>query len=84
MPIPLTNVRRHEALLTAGQTSGGIKEIMPVAEIIRQLTAEAETVLSPGPSFTLTKKSVGGNNDVCSWQHSSDVSDQTQGLPGTP
>ena len=43
--------RRHETLLTAGQTSGGIKEILPVAEIIRQLTAEAETVLSRGPSF---------------------------------
>jgi len=36
-------------LLTAGQTSGGIKEILPVAEIIRQLTAEAEALLSPGP-----------------------------------
>jgi enoyl-[acyl-carrier protein] reductase II len=43
--------RRHETLLTAGQTSGGIKEILPVAEIIRQLTAEAETVLSQGPSL---------------------------------
>src|SRR4051812_44628202 len=32
--------RRHETLLTAGQTSGGIKEILPVAEIIRQLSAE--------------------------------------------
>ena len=43
--------RRHETLLTAGQTSGGIKEILPVAEIIRQLTAEAATVLSRGPSI---------------------------------
>jgi nitronate monooxygenase/enoyl-[acyl-carrier protein] reductase II len=33
--------RRDETLLTAGQTSGGIKEILSVAEIIRQLTAEA-------------------------------------------
>jgi enoyl-[acyl-carrier protein] reductase II len=41
--------RRHETLLTAGQTSGGIKEILSVAEIIRQLTAEAEAVLSLGP-----------------------------------
>jgi len=41
--------RRHETLLTAGQTSGGIKGILPVAEIIRQLTAEAETALSRGP-----------------------------------
>jgi enoyl-[acyl-carrier protein] reductase II len=41
--------RRHETLLTAGQTSGGIKEILSVAEIIRQLTAEAEAILSLGP-----------------------------------
>jgi NAD(P)H-dependent flavin oxidoreductase YrpB (nitropropane dioxygenase family) len=41
--------RRHETLLTAGQTSGGIKESLPVAEIIRQLTAEAEAALSRGP-----------------------------------
>jgi enoyl-[acyl-carrier protein] reductase II len=41
--------RRHETLLTAGQTSGGIKEILPVAEIIRRLTAEAEALLSQGP-----------------------------------
>ena len=38
--------RRHEMLLTAGQTAGGIKEILPVAEIIRQLSAEAEALLS--------------------------------------
>jgi NAD(P)H-dependent flavin oxidoreductase YrpB (nitropropane dioxygenase family) len=43
--------RRHETLLTAGQTAGGIKEILPVAEIIRRLIAEAETALSRGPSF---------------------------------
>lgn len=41
--------RRHEMLLTAGQTSGGIKEILPVAEIIRQLITEAEASLSRGP-----------------------------------
>jgi NAD(P)H-dependent flavin oxidoreductase YrpB (nitropropane dioxygenase family) len=41
--------RRYEMLLTAGQTSGGIKEILPVAEIIRRLTAEAEALLSRGP-----------------------------------
>jgi nitronate monooxygenase/enoyl-[acyl-carrier protein] reductase II len=38
--------RRHETLLTAGQTSGGIKEILPVAEIIRKLTEEAEVALA--------------------------------------
>ena len=40
--------RRHETLLTAGQTSGGIKEILSVAEIIRQLVGEAEAALSRG------------------------------------
>jgi nitronate monooxygenase/enoyl-[acyl-carrier protein] reductase II len=38
--------RRHETLLTAGQTAGGIKDIVPVAEIVRQLIAEAEAALS--------------------------------------
>lgn len=37
--------RRHEVLLTAGQTSGGIKTVLPVAEILRQLIAEAEAQL---------------------------------------
>ncbi len=41
--------RRHQMLLTSGQTSGGIKEILPVSVIIRQLTAEAEVLLSRGP-----------------------------------
>jgi hypothetical protein len=36
-------------LLTAGQTAGGIKEILPVAEIIRQLSEEAEALLSAAP-----------------------------------
>jgi NAD(P)H-dependent flavin oxidoreductase YrpB (nitropropane dioxygenase family) len=40
--------RRHETLLTAGQTSGGIKEILSVAEIIRRLIAETEVSLSRG------------------------------------
>jgi len=38
--------RPHETLLTAGQTAGGIKDILPVAEIIRRLVAEAEAALS--------------------------------------
>ena len=33
-------------LLTAGQTAGGIKEILPVAEIMRRLVAETEAALS--------------------------------------
>jgi NAD(P)H-dependent flavin oxidoreductase YrpB (nitropropane dioxygenase family) len=38
--------RPHETLLTAGQTAGGIKEILPVAEIMRRLIAETEVALS--------------------------------------
>jgi nitronate monooxygenase/enoyl-[acyl-carrier protein] reductase II len=37
--------RRHECLLTAGQTAGGIKEILTVGEIMRRLVAEAEATL---------------------------------------
>jgi len=37
--------KRHEALLTAGQTAGGIREILPVAEIMRNLMAETEAAL---------------------------------------
>jgi len=44
--------RQHETLLTAGQTAGGITEILPVAEIMRRLIAEAEAALwkTPRPS----------------------------------
>jgi len=38
--------RRHETLLTAGQASGGIREILPVGEIIRNLVRETEEVLA--------------------------------------
>ena len=41
--------RRHETLLTAGQTAGGIREILPVAEIMRQLIAETTMALSRAP-----------------------------------
>ena len=44
--------RQHEALLTAGQTAGGIKEILPVAEIMRQLVAETEAALSRAHKLT--------------------------------
>jgi enoyl-[acyl-carrier protein] reductase II len=43
--------RQHEYLLTAGQTVGGIKEVLPVAEIIRRLIVEAEAVLSRATNF---------------------------------
>jgi enoyl-[acyl-carrier protein] reductase II len=38
--------RPHETLLTAGQTAGGIKEILSVAEIMRRLVTETEAALS--------------------------------------
>jgi nitronate monooxygenase/enoyl-[acyl-carrier protein] reductase II len=38
--------RQHELLLTAGQTVGGIKEVLPVGEIIRRLMEQAEATLS--------------------------------------
>jgi enoyl-[acyl-carrier protein] reductase II len=41
--------RRHETLLTAGQTAGGIREVLPVAEIMRQLIAETKMALSRAP-----------------------------------
>jgi nitronate monooxygenase/enoyl-[acyl-carrier protein] reductase II len=43
--------RRYEALLTAGQTAGGIREILPVAEIIQRMVAEAEAALMRSSSL---------------------------------
>jgi nitronate monooxygenase/enoyl-[acyl-carrier protein] reductase II len=38
--------RQHDTLLTAGQTAGGISEVLPVAEIMRRLIAETEAALA--------------------------------------
>ncbi len=38
--------RQHECLLTAGQTVGGINEILSVGEIMHRLVAETEAALS--------------------------------------
>ena len=38
--------RQHDTLLTAGQTAGGIGEVLPVAEIMRRLVAETEAALA--------------------------------------
>jgi nitronate monooxygenase/enoyl-[acyl-carrier protein] reductase II len=38
--------RRHEVILTAGQSAGGIKDVLPVAQIIQRMMAEAEAALS--------------------------------------
>jgi NAD(P)H-dependent flavin oxidoreductase YrpB (nitropropane dioxygenase family) len=43
--------RPHENLLTAGQAAGGIKEILPVAEIMQRLVAETEAALSRAVDF---------------------------------
>jgi nitronate monooxygenase/enoyl-[acyl-carrier protein] reductase II len=43
--------RQHECVLWAGQTAGGIREILPVARLIRQLVDETETVLSRAPTL---------------------------------
>jgi len=40
--------RQHEFILTAGQTVGGINEVLPVGEIIRRLMDQAEAALSKG------------------------------------
>lgn len=41
--------RQHECILWAGQTAGGIGEILPVATIMRRLIAETEAALSRAP-----------------------------------
>jgi hypothetical protein len=41
----------QQTLLTAGQTAGGIKEILRMAEIMRPLVAETEAVLSQAVDF---------------------------------
>jgi NAD(P)H-dependent flavin oxidoreductase YrpB (nitropropane dioxygenase family) len=43
--------QRRETLVWAGQTAGGVREIQPVAEIIRQLVDEAEAALAQAPSY---------------------------------
>ena len=41
--------RQHECVLWAGQTAGGVNEILSVGEIMRLLIAEAEVALSRAP-----------------------------------
>jgi nitronate monooxygenase/enoyl-[acyl-carrier protein] reductase II len=41
--------RPHATLLTAGQTAGGIKDVLPVAELMRRLVAETEAALAKAP-----------------------------------
>ena len=43
--MPPSSSGAAQALLTAAQTAGGIKEILPVAEIMRRLVTETEAAL---------------------------------------
>jgi enoyl-[acyl-carrier protein] reductase II len=40
--------RRHEIVLTAGQTAGAITDVLPVAELIQRIVSEAESALAGG------------------------------------
>ena len=42
--------QRRETLVWAGQTAGGVREILPVADIMRQLIDEAEAALARAPT----------------------------------
>jgi enoyl-[acyl-carrier protein] reductase II len=46
--------RQHECVLWAGQTAGGIKEILPVATIMRRIIEETEAALLRAPTFVKT------------------------------
>jgi NAD(P)H-dependent flavin oxidoreductase YrpB (nitropropane dioxygenase family) len=43
--------RRRETLVWAGQTAGGVRKILTVAEIMRQLVDEAEKALARAPGL---------------------------------
>src|SRR5215475_6486009 len=43
--------RPHACLLTAGQTAGGINDVLSVGDIMRRLIAETEAALSRAPGL---------------------------------
>jgi NAD(P)H-dependent flavin oxidoreductase YrpB (nitropropane dioxygenase family) len=43
--------QRRETLVWAGQTAGGVREILTVAEIMRQLVDQTETALARAPGL---------------------------------
>lgn len=45
--------RRHEFLLTAGQTAGGIPEVLPLADIMQKIMVDAEAALSRASALSL-------------------------------
>src|SRR5262245_50139231 len=49
--------RPHACLLTAGQTAGGIKQILSVGDIMRRLVAETEAALSRAPALAAALQS---------------------------
>jgi enoyl-[acyl-carrier protein] reductase II len=49
--------RPHACLLTAGQTAGGIKQILSVGDIMRRLVAETEAALSKAPALAAALQS---------------------------
>jgi NAD(P)H-dependent flavin oxidoreductase YrpB (nitropropane dioxygenase family) len=46
--------RQHECVLWAGQTAGGIKEVLPVATIMRRIIEETEAALLRALTFVRT------------------------------
>jgi enoyl-[acyl-carrier protein] reductase II len=46
--------RQHECVLWAGQTAGGIKEVLPVATIMRRIIEETEAALLRASTFVRT------------------------------
>jgi enoyl-[acyl-carrier protein] reductase II len=46
--------RPHATLLTAGQSAGGITEILDVAELMHELVVEAEAALARAPALVKT------------------------------
>jgi enoyl-[acyl-carrier protein] reductase II len=49
--------RPHACLLTAGQTAGGINEVLSVGDIMRRLIAETEAALSRAPGLAAAPRS---------------------------
>ena len=46
--------RQHECILWAGQTAGGISEVLPVATIMRRLIADTEAALARASTLKKT------------------------------
>jgi enoyl-[acyl-carrier protein] reductase II len=56
--------RQHECLLTAGQTAGGIKDVLPVGEIMRRLVGETKAALSSASGLVHESPSAKGSGNV--------------------